>query len=117
MQDATTKNVVIPGQVLQSLIQRKMSGTMTIYDPLDESVFWQLYFGGGKLHFATSGMGKKERLTYLLGQLFPKTKFPMGDPLNQDYSYICQIWQAGKLSLPQDGFPRGIPGADADGDL
>ncbi|AMA10155.1 response regulator [Picosynechococcus sp. PCC 73109] len=101
VQDATTKNVVIPGQVLQSLIQRQMSGTMTIYDPLDESVFWQLYFGGGKLHFATSGMGKRERLTYLLGQLFPKAKFPMGDSFSQDYDYICQIWKAGKLSLQQ----------------
>ncbi len=101
VQDAITKNVVIPGQVLQSLIHRQMSGTMTIYDPLDESVFWQLYFGGGKLHFATSGMGKRERLTYLLGQLFPKAKFPMGDTCSQDYDYICQIWKAGKLSLQQ----------------
>ncbi|MBV5260507.1 response regulator [Synechococcus moorigangaii CMS01] len=102
VQDITTaKNVVIPGQALQSLIQRQMSGTMTIYDPLDESVYWQLYFGGGKLHFATSGMGKKERLTYLLGQLFPRVKFPMPNALQHDYDYICQIWQAGKLSLQQ----------------
>lgn len=101
VQDTTTKNVVIPGQVLQSLIQRKMSGTMTIYDPIDESVFWQLYFGGGKLHFATSGMGKRERLTYLLGQLFPKVKFPMGEAFSQDYDYICHIWKSGKLSLQQ----------------
>lgn len=101
VQDTATKQVVIPGQVLQGLIGRKMSGTVTIYDPLDESVFWQLYLGDGKLHFATSGMGKAERLAYLLGQLFPKAKFPISDSLSQDYAYVCKIWKMGKFSLQQ----------------
>lgn len=101
VQDTATKKVAIPGQVLQGLIGRKVSGTVTIYDPLDNSVFWHLYLGDGKLHFATSGMGKSERLAYLLGQLFPKTKFPIPDPLSNDYAYVCKIWQMGKLSLKQ----------------
>lgn len=101
VQDTATKTVVIPGKVLQTLIERRLSGTVSIYDPADESVFWQLYLGGGKLHFATSGMGKSERLHYLLGQLFPRTKFPIPDDLSNDYTYICQIWKMGKFSLQQ----------------
>lgn len=101
VQDTAKKTVVIPGKVLQTLIERRLSGTVSIYDPVDESVFWQLYLGGGKLHFATSGMGKRERLDYLLGQLFPSTQFPISDALSRDYDYICQIWRMGKFSLQQ----------------
>ncbi|BAW95323.1 two-component response regulator [[Synechococcus] sp. NIES-970] len=101
VQDIATKTVVIPGKALQTLIERRVSGTVSVYDPVDDSVFWQLYLGGGKLHFATSGMGKPERLDYLLGQLFPSTQFPISDTLSRDYDYICQIWKMGKFSLQQ----------------
>lgn len=101
VQDTTTKKVVIPGKALQSLIARGASGTVTIYDPTDESVYWNLYLGAGKLHYATSGMGKRERLVYLLKQLFPNTQFPIPDSLDDDYAYICKIWKLGKFSLQQ----------------
>ncbi|OKH19214.1 response regulator [[Limnothrix rosea] IAM M-220] len=101
VQDAATRKVVIPGKALQSLIIKKASGIIIVFDPSDESVFWQLHLGGGKLHYATSGVGKRERLAYLLKQLFPKTQFPLPDPLTDDYGYICKIWKMGKLSLKQ----------------
>ncbi len=101
VQDTATKKVVIPGKALHSLIVKKASGIITVFDPSDESVFWQLHLGGGKLHYATSGVGKKERLAYLLKQLFPKTQFPLPDTLSDDYSYICKIWKMGKFSLKQ----------------
>lgn len=101
VQDAANRKVVIPGKALQSMIVRNVSGTVTIHDPTDESVFWHLYLGGGKIHYATSGMGKHERLAYLLNQLFPTTKFPLPNPLKNDYEYICKIWKMGKFSLKQ----------------
>ncbi|AFY37104.1 response regulator receiver protein [[Leptolyngbya] sp. PCC 7376] len=101
VQDTATKKVVIPGKALQSLILKKLSGTVTIFDPSDESVYWHLHFGDGKLHYATSGIGKRERLEYLLKLLFPNTDFPIPNNLTDEYSYVCKIWQMGKFSLKQ----------------
>lgn len=101
VQDAATKKVVIPGKALQSLIARQVSGTVTIFDPSDESVYWHIYLGGGKIHFATSGVGRQERLAYLLKQLFPSTQFPLPQNIRKDYDYICKIWKMGKFSLKQ----------------
>lgn len=101
VQDAATKKVVIPGKALQSLITRQVSGTVTIFDPSDESVYWRIYLGGGKVHFATSGIGRHERLVYLLQQLFPGTQFPLPKNIRKDYDYICKIWRMGKFSLKQ----------------
>ena len=98
---ATRKKVVIPGKALQSLIVGKASGIVTLFDPSDESVYWHLHLGDGKLHYATSGMGKKERLAYVLKQLFPKTEFPIPENLTNEYAYICKIWQMGKFNLKQ----------------
>ena len=64
VQDTATKQVVIPGKAIQNLILQKASGIATIYDPSDESVYWNLHLGDGKIYYATSGMGKRERLAY-----------------------------------------------------
>lgn len=101
VQDAATRKVVIPGKALQSLIERQVSGTVTIFDPLDESVYWHIYLGRGKIHFATSGIGRHERLVYLLLQLFPGTGFPLSKTVRKDYDYVCKIWRMGKFSLKQ----------------
>jgi twitching motility two-component system response regulator PilG len=101
VQEAATKKVVIPGKALQSLISRQVSGTVTIFDPSDESVYWHIYLGGGKIHFATSGVGRQERLAYLLKQLFPGTQFPLPKNIPQDYAYVCKIWKMKKFSLKQ----------------
>ncbi len=57
--------------------------------------------GDGKIHFASSAMGQRERLTYLLSQLLPQSKLPFLSDLRNDYQYVCSIWQAGNLSLQQ----------------
>lgn len=103
VQDIKAKKVVIPGKALQALIRGKASGLVTIFDPSDESVYWHLYFGEGNLHYATSGMGQKERLTYLLKQLFPNTQFPIPENINpqSEYTYLNKILKMGKLSSNQ----------------
>jgi twitching motility two-component system response regulator PilG len=88
-------------EALKDIIQQELSGRLTIKDSLDSSISWEAYFGNGKLHFATSTLGQKERLAYLVKQHHSDLKlndFAMGQ---SDYQFICHQWQSGKLSLQQ----------------
>ena len=103
VQDIAAKKVVIPGKALRALIMQKASGLVTVFDPADESIRWHLYFSEGNLQYATSGMGQQVRLTYLLKQLFPNTKFPIPSELDgeKEYHYLCKVLGTGKLSPKQ----------------
>jgi twitching motility two-component system response regulator PilG len=88
-------------EALKDIIKQELSGRLTIKDPIDSSIAWQAYFGNGKLHFATSTLGQRERLTYLTRQHHPDfnlSDFTVGQ---SDYQFICAQWQSGKLSLKQ----------------
>ena len=93
--------VAIPYKVLQSILAKKIAGRLTIQDPQDRSIQWRLYLGDGKIHFATSLKGKRERLNYLLESYLPKHKFYISHELESDYKYICQLWHSGQLDLNQ----------------
>ncbi|MBR8828283.1 MAG: response regulator [Gomphosphaeria aponina SAG 52.96 = DSM 107014] len=92
------KTVGIPYKVLQTLLNTKASGRLTIDDPLDETVQWRVYLGDGKIHFASSTMGHKERLTYFLKRCFPGQKFSLAEEITNDYHYLCKMWNAGQIS-------------------
>jgi twitching motility two-component system response regulator PilG len=98
---AFNQTVAMPSKVLQNLAASKASGRLTIFDPNDESVQWRIYLGDGKIHFASSAMGQKERLTYLLKRYFPSREFVIPNSFPGEYQYICKIWQGGLLSLKQ----------------
>jgi twitching motility two-component system response regulator PilG len=88
-------------EALKDIIQKELSGRLTIKDALDSSIAWEAYFGNGKLHFATSTMGQRERLIYLTHNRHPEfnlSEFPVGQ---SDYQFICHQWRSGKLSLQQ----------------
>jgi twitching motility two-component system response regulator PilG len=88
-------------EALKDIIQQELSGRLTIKDALDSSLSWEAYFGNGKLHFATSTLGQRERLIYLTRCHHPDfnlSEFAMGQ---SDYQFICHQWQSGKLSLQQ----------------
>ena len=93
--------VSIPFRELQNLLTNKSSGRLIIDDPNDESVQWRVYLGDGKVHFATSSMGQRERLSYLLGRYFSQHQFSIPTELPSDYQYLCRIWQAGQLSVQE----------------
>ncbi|MBC6417879.1 MAG: response regulator [Prochloron sp. SP5CPC1] len=93
--------IVIPSKIVKQLIDDKVSGRLTIYDVSDKSVQWRVFMGDGKIHFASSAMGERERQTYLLSQLLPQSKLPFLSDLSDDYQYVCNIWRAGNLSLQQ----------------
>ena len=88
-------------EALKDIIQQELSGRLIIKDVDDNSIAWEAYFGNGKLHFATSTLGQKERLIYLTKQHHPD--FKLGDITigQSDYQFICYQWQSGKLSLQQ----------------
>jgi twitching motility two-component system response regulator PilG len=88
-------------EALKDIIQQELSGRLTIKDALDSSIAWEAYFGNGKLHFATSTLGQRERLIYLTRCHHPEfnlSEFAIGQ---SDYQFICHQWQSGKLSLQQ----------------
>lgn len=93
--------VAIPHKVLQDVLRRKISGRLTIQDPNDLSVQWRLYLGNGKLHFAGSLNGRRERLAYLLSQYFPEHNLYIPQELECDYKYICEHWRNGQIDLNQ----------------
>ncbi len=88
-------------EALKDIIKQELSGQLIIKDPLDNSTTWEAYFGNGKLHFATSTVGQRERLTYLTKEYHPDfnlSEFTLG---LSDYQFICHQWQSGKLTLQQ----------------
>ncbi len=99
----TTSNkkeiVAIPYKVLQGSLAKKVSGKLTIQDPNDESVKWLIYMGEGKIHYAHSVNGKRERIRYLLSQCYPDHNFYLPQELEDDYGFICQRWRVGDLDM------------------
>ncbi len=88
-------------EALKDIVKQELSGRLSIQDGLDPTVTWEAYFGNGKLHFATSTLGQRERLIYLTKHHHPNfnlSEFTIGQ---SDYQFICNQWQSGKLSLQE----------------
>jgi twitching motility two-component system response regulator PilG len=89
-----------PIRVLHRMIVTQASGKISISDPHDPSVVWQIFVGNGQIHFATCVSAQQERLDYFLnlaGIVLPSTA------LNEatDYQFLCSQWQVGRLTLAQ----------------
>ncbi|MGL5035434.1 MAG: response regulator [Microcystaceae cyanobacterium] len=90
-----------PEQVLNTLIANRATGKLTIQNPRDEFVTWQVYLGNGKINFANSGVGSVERLNYLLGGYFHQQKIQLPPQIVDDYAYICGLWKENLISFQQ----------------
>ncbi|MBW4577660.1 MAG: response regulator [Aphanothece sp. CMT-3BRIN-NPC111] len=97
----STKTTASPAKALQEIVNRQISGRLTISDPNDNSLFWRVYVGNGQVHFATTAMRQKERLSYILRRLYPNFEHLQLGEAQSDYDFLCSSWQSGKLSLPQ----------------
>jgi len=86
---------------LQAASQQKLTGCLTLSAPGSEEHSWQVYWGEGRIHFATSSGGTQERLPYLWQQhgsiLGP---LPLA-PGQSDYQLLRQVWQQGQLAFSQ----------------
>lgn len=93
------QTVAIPYKVLQGVLAKKVSGKLIIQDPNDQSIQWIIYLGQGKIHYAHSVNGKRERLIYLLSQSYPEHNFYIPQDFPDDYGFICHHWHCGDLDL------------------
>lgn len=90
-----------PYRVLQSLVEKQASGKLVIQNPLDSSIHWRVYLGNGRIHYAGSGIGCAERLNYLFGRYLPNRKSTLPPEINDDYQYLCNLWQTGQFSFQE----------------
>lgn len=90
-----------PSKILTKLVNEKFSGKITIVNSQDESVKWRIFMGNGKVHFATSMMGKKERLQYLLGHYFNHNNYEIPNNIQDDYQFLCNLWHTDKVGVQQ----------------
>lgn len=101
VRSAAAQLVGSPTKALQKIVTNNLSGRLTIRETSDPSVFWRVHFGNGKVHFASSLTGYKERLSYYLSRFCPELKELSLEGFQSDYQAICHYWKAGKLSLQQ----------------
>ncbi len=85
--------------LLQEILQRKLSGSVTLADQRSQGLYWRIFVGNGLIHYATCTTRWPERIMPLVASLVPE--LVLSDPLgNQsDYEYLCGLWQSGHLSL------------------
>lgn len=90
-----------PIEAFQMAINMKFSGQLIVTDPKDHSVSWRICVGAGKIHFAESLMGQRERVFYLLSRCNSQLEMPEYSESAPGYDSICAYWQEGKLELKE----------------
>ncbi|MFM7383574.1 MAG: response regulator [Microcystaceae cyanobacterium] len=92
---------MVPLALLRHLAETQVTGTLTVQNPLDEFVHWQVYWGNGRIHFASSAKGKVERLQYLMGQQLRQLNLNLPPDLENDYDFLWQLWKDNFFSAQQ----------------
>ncbi|BFM41306.1 response regulator [Synechocystis sp. LKSZ1] len=100
MMTTSLPKTYLPVQLLQTLEANQATGKLTIQNPFDEFVTWQVYLGDGKIHFANSGVGIRERMQYLLGYHLQQQQ-DLPEQVSHDYSHLYHLWRRGIFSLQQ----------------
>lgn len=90
-----------PYRVLQNLIDKQASGKLVVQCPVDSSIHWRIYLGNSRIYFAGSGMGHRERLAYLFGRYLPDKKLSLPGIIDDDYQYLCRLWQENEFSFQE----------------
>ena len=90
-------NSTIPAQVLEEIFEKNLSGCLVISDPKDKSVRWELYLNSNLIYYATSLVGKNQRLACLWKQFEPNLTAPEFVSENFDYHQLCNWWLSKKL--------------------
>lgn len=91
----------IPAQFIPQLINQPIRGKIRIQNPFDELVYWQIYFGDGRIYYANSSNGAKERLNYLIGRTLNSYRITLPHYLDDDYDYLCDLWKKDIFTFQQ----------------
>lgn len=92
------KGGVQPAQLLQ-LLGNDITGRFTVYAAGADIVPWRIYVSNGQIHYSSSVLGQKERLTYFLHKFTPQIAALADAPFSSDYDLLCQAWQSGQLDF------------------
>ena len=99
--------IASPWQVIEKKTKQQFSGCLVFSLPKDSSTKWHVYLNDGKLQYATSSRGQKERLTYLWQQFLPDSSFSdfkFTSQEHEEYQQLCSYWREKQLpsaKLPQ----------------
>lgn len=88
-------------KALKELSHKQLSGQLTIRSFNSYSSGWRIYIGRGQIHYATSLIAQKERISYLLSRFFPDLNHHCPDPLNNEYEYLYSFFRSGQLTFQQ----------------
>lgn len=94
-----TRTVTHPRKAIKHLVNKQVSGCLTVGDPQDPQVSWQVFLRAGKLTYATSVNGKTERLQCLVRTIQPNlAKLEFSDSENE-YPQLCRWWHGQGLAM------------------
>jgi twitching motility two-component system response regulator PilG len=85
--------------ILQAAAQQQITGCLTLSAPGSDAHAWQVYWGEGKIHYATRLMDQQERLPYLWQQDCPKLRLPLLAPNEFEYQLLWRVWQQEQLNF------------------
>jgi len=85
--EANLKN---PYKLLHLIAEKDLTGCLSISNPEDRSIAWQLYVGGSRIYFATAKGGGSERVHSLLQQMTPALPLP---DLSEDESEYDSLYK------------------------
>jgi twitching motility two-component system response regulator PilG len=94
-----TRTVTHPRKAIKHLVNKQISGCLTVGDPQDPQVSWQVFLRAGKLTYATSVNGKTQRLQCLVRTIQPNlAKLEFSDSENE-YPQLCRWWHGQGLAM------------------
>jgi twitching motility two-component system response regulator PilG len=93
-----------PGEVLQIITSRSLSGCLTVAHPDLPNLGWQLFLGEGRLHYATLAKSENqiERLRCLWQNIpweLPLPDFEQGNQYSNDYELLCNWQEQNQISI------------------
>ncbi len=88
-------------KALKEVSSKQLSGQLTIRYFNSTGSGWRIYFGRGKVHYATSLMANRERTNYLLSKFYPQLSYTIPQNFQEEYNYLCSFWQSGQMALKE----------------
>ncbi len=86
-------------KAFKKISKQQLSGQLTIRSFNSPAVGWRVYFGKGKIHYATSLVANQERMDYLISKFSPYLNASTMDVKDQEYYSLISFWRSGKLSF------------------
>ena len=94
--EANLKN---PYKLLQLIAEKDLTGCLSISNPQDSSIAWQLYVGGSRIYFATASGGGSQRVHSLLQQMSPALPQPNLSENKSEYESLYEWYVENHISL------------------